>query len=135
MFAMLETMRNVEGVDISNLLKARQVFERFRRHLETEQEQAGAIQAFEFTYEMAWKTMKRILAKRGVEAQSPRDTFREAARNKLISHPEPWFIFLEKRNLTSHTYKEENVKSILVIFDSFSQSLDEFLSNLGVTNL
>ncbi|HXF29559.1 MAG TPA: nucleotidyltransferase substrate binding protein [Chlamydiales bacterium] len=122
----------IEGIDVSNLLKARQVFERFRRHLGTDQEQAGAIQSFEFSYEMAWKTMKRILEKRGVEAQSPRDVFRHAARNGLISDPELWFVFLEKRNLTSHTYKEENVQSILKIFDSFSSALTQLLVNLGV---
>lgn len=121
----------VEGVDIGNLLKARGVFERFRLVLNTDQEQAGAIQAFEFTYELSWKTMKRILEKRGVEAQSPRETFREAARNRLIQNPEQWFIFLEKRNLTSHTYKEENAQAIVCIFPLFSTSLNEFLSNIG----
>ncbi len=124
----------VEGVDIANFLKAREVFERFRQNLDTDQEQAGAVQAFEFTYEQAWKTLKRILAKRGVDAQSPRDTFREAARNKIISNPEEWFIFLEKRNLTSHTYKEENLRSLIVIFPDFSRALSEIIKNLGVTS-
>lgn len=127
-------MKIVEGIDISNFLKARKVFERFRLHLDTDQEQAGAIQAFEFSYELAWKTMKRILEKRGVEVQSPRDTFRQAARNKLISNPEDWFIFIEKRNLTSHTYKEENALSIIDIFPTFSKALEELLQNLGVTS-
>ena len=36
-------MKIIEGVDISNLLKARTVFERFRKNLDTDQEQAGAI--------------------------------------------------------------------------------------------
>lgn len=120
----------VEGVDISNLLKACKVFERFRLSLDTDQEQAGAIQAFEFTYELAWKTMKRLLEKRGIEVQSPRETFREAARNKLIQAPEQWFIFLDKRNLTSHTYKEENAQSIINILPLFSDSLREFLRNI-----
>jgi nucleotidyltransferase substrate binding protein (TIGR01987 family) len=121
----------VEGVDIGNLLKAREVFERFRLSLDTDQEQAGAIQAFEFTYELAWKTMRRILEKRGVDAQSPRETFREAARNRLIQDPEPWFLFLEKRNLTSHTYKEENAQAIITILPLLSKSLSEFLTNIG----
>lgn len=34
-------MNFVEGVDVSNFLKAREVFERFRRHLQSDQEQAG----------------------------------------------------------------------------------------------
>jgi len=77
--------------------------------------------------------MKRILEKRGLEVQSPREAFREVARNRLISNPEQWFIFLEKRNLTSHTYKEENAQSIINIFGSFSESLDELVANLGIT--
>lgn len=42
----------------------------------SELEKAGAIQAFEICYELSWKTMKRILAYRGLEANSPREVFR-----------------------------------------------------------
>jgi nucleotidyltransferase substrate binding protein (TIGR01987 family) len=127
-------MTEVEGVDVTNLLKAQEVFERFRQHLGTDQEQAGAIQAFEFCYELAWKTMKRILSVRGLDVQSPREAFRVAALNKLISDPERWFLFLEKRNLTSHTYKEENLLTIVEILDDFSESLKELIRNLKVTD-
>ncbi len=120
----------IYGIDISNLLKARDVFERFRRHLESDQEKAGAIQAFEFCYELIWKTMKRVLEKKGIEVRSPRDCFREAGLNKLISDPEQWFIFLEKRNLSSHTYKEENVDAIVHIFPQFSAAMSEFIQQL-----
>jgi nucleotidyltransferase substrate binding protein (TIGR01987 family) len=75
--------------------------------------------------------MKRILEKRGIDVQSPRETFREAARNRLIQNPENWFLFLEKRNLTSHTYKEENALAIINILPLFSKSLSELLLNLG----
>ena len=123
-------MHIVEGVDISNLLKAREVFTRFCNHLDTDQLQAGAIHVFGLSFELSWKTMKRILGKRGVVVQSPRDAFREAARNGLISNPEEWFVFLDKRNLTSHTYKEENAQSIINILEPFSKAFDELLSNL-----
>ena len=126
-------MHIVEGVDMSNLLKVREVFERFRSNLETDQLQAGAVQAFAFSFELSWKIMKRILGKRGVATQSPRDTFREAARNGLISDPEEWFVFLDKRNLTSYTYKEENTQSIINILEPFSKVLGEFLLHLGLS--
>lgn len=55
----------IQGIDIGPLLKAQATFERFRQHLSSDQEKAGAVQAFEFSYELAWKTMKRFLLIRG----------------------------------------------------------------------
>lgn len=43
----------VQGIDITSLIKARNKFEQFRQHLNSEQEKAGAIQAFEYSYELA----------------------------------------------------------------------------------
>lgn len=120
----------VEHIDIENLLKARMRFEEFRQNMLTDQDRAGAIQAFEFSYELAWKTIKRVLNKRGIEVTSPRDAFREAAVNKLISEPKIWFSFIEKRNIASHTYDEEKVINVISVFENFSQALTELVTNL-----
>jgi hypothetical protein len=53
----------IDGVNIEPLLKAVKKFELFRQNLDTEQEQAGAIQAFEYCFELSWKIMKRLLKK------------------------------------------------------------------------
>ncbi len=66
----------------------------------------GVIQRFEFTYELAWKTMKIWLADRGVRAGNPRDVFAAALENDLIKNGNLWPELYESRNLTSHTYKE-----------------------------
>ena len=117
--------------DIGNFLKSREQFEKYRHNLETEQNRAGAIQAFEYTYETAWKAMKRILRSQGlVEASSPRQCFREAAKIGLILDPKGWFYFLDIRNLTVHTYSEKNVETVIESFDQFSLALDEFVNNL-----
>lgn len=120
----------VEHIDIENLLKARDRFEEFRQNMVTDRDRAGAIQAFEFSYELAWKTIKRVLGKRGVNVMYPRDCFREAAAGNLISAPQIWFSFIEKRNISSHTYDEENVLNVVAIFDNFSQALTELIDNL-----
>lgn len=120
----------IHGVDISNLLKARSNFELFRVGMETDRDKAGAIQAFEYCFELCWKTLKRILDYQGVETRSPRDTIREAALNKLIKSPEEWFIFLEKRNISSHAYKEENAESVIMVFDRFSVAMSEMIDVL-----
>src|SRR5690349_13245703 len=119
----------IEGIDIESFLKARDVFERFRKNLNTEQEKAGAVQAFEFSYELAWKTMKRVLEKRGLDVGSPKDTFRKAALDHLIDDPEVWFDFQQKRNLTTHTYNEVYVNEIISSFEPFSAALTVLVKN------
>jgi nucleotidyltransferase substrate binding protein (TIGR01987 family) len=119
-----------EGVYFGNLIKARDLFESFRQDMKSERDKAGAVQAFEFCYELSWKTMKRILDVKGVETQSPKDTFREAALNHLIKSPEPWFIFQLKRNLTVHTYQLDTLNDVLSIFDHFSGELSALIKSL-----
>ncbi len=119
-------------LDLSKLLKAQNTFERFRQDMLDDRDQAGAVQAFEFCYELAWKIMKRYLAIQGVEVESPRDTIRKAALEKLIDDPEIWFDFQEKRNLTVHTYEQENLDAIVAIFDLFSVELAKLIQRLQV---
>ena len=117
----------VYGIDVGPFLKARGTFEDFRRDMKTDRDKAGAIQAFEFSFELAWKTLKRFLHVKGIEVRSPRDCFREAAAVALISNPKQWFLFLEKRNLTVHTYEPKIVEDILKVFDAYSAALDEMI--------
>lgn len=81
----------IENINIESLLKAFDKFEQFRQNLDTEQEQAGAIQAFEYCFELVWKTMKRLLDARGKIANSPREAFRMAGLEGFIKDPEIWF--------------------------------------------
>lgn len=119
-----------ENIDISNLLKARDVFERFRKNITDDQYKAGAVQAFEFSYELSWKMMRRVLESRGLEVGSPKDTFRKAVMEKLIDDPELWFDFQRKRNLTVHTYRQENLDAIVAIFDSFAEEMNKLVERL-----
>lgn len=124
----------IEGIDISSLLRARNKFEEFRLHLDTEQNKAGSIQAFEFCYELSWKIMKRFCEKAGKTPYTLKEIFREAAVSGLISDPRIWFKFIEIRNITVHTYNEENVEKVISIFDDFSNALNELLINLEKYN-
>jgi nucleotidyltransferase substrate binding protein (TIGR01987 family) len=122
---------SIDTINIDSLLRAFRKFEQFRQHLSSEQEQAGAIQAFEYCYEVVWKTMKRLLAERGKVVNSPRETFREAALENMIMNLEIWFDFLRTRSLAEHTYEEENAKAVIAIFDMFSRELHLFLKAIG----
>lgn len=122
----------IGNTNISPLLKAFKKFENFRINSNTEQEKAGIIQAFEYSFELIWKIMKRLLEERGKTANSPRETFRMAALEGFISDPELWFDFLKKRNLTTHTYNEAEIENVLSICAMFSQEVKKFLRSLGV---
>lgn len=90
----------------------------------------ACIQRFEFTFELAWKSLKRILSYRGVEVNSPRQTFRYAAKEGLISDPEHWFVFLEKRNLTTHTYNQSSANEIYRSLDDFYVEVENLLRRM-----
>ncbi|MGL5353748.1 MAG: nucleotidyltransferase substrate binding protein [Clostridium sp.] len=66
----------------------------------------GLIQCFEYTFELAWKTMKDYLEEEGFEVKSPRATIQTAFQIELILDGHVWIDALEKRNLMAHTYDE-----------------------------
>lgn len=61
-------------------------------------EKQGIIQRFEFTFELAWKTLKDYLECQQVDARFPRDVVKEAFRSQLIADGDVWMDMLEKRN-------------------------------------
>jgi len=89
--------------------------------------QAAAIQCFEFSYELSWKTMKRILYEKGVVVNSPKNIFREAAKEKLIDNPDIWFKFQDYRNLTVHTYDAKVIQEIFSILPEFLHHMTLFV--------
>ncbi|HEY5585316.1 MAG TPA: nucleotidyltransferase substrate binding protein [Ruminiclostridium sp.] len=68
----------------------------------------GLIQRFEFTFELAWKTIKAIFEDEGlIGLNSPKTILREALSAGLIEDDELWLLMLNDRNSTSHIYSEE----------------------------
>jgi len=72
----------------------------------------GTIQRFEFTFEIAWKTLKVYLEDQGIIAHSPKGCLREAFKLGWIAAEEPWLAVLQARNMTSHVYNEEMAMDI-----------------------
>lgn len=125
----------IEGISFDALLRARERFEQFRKHLNTDQDKAGAIKAFEYTYESAWKSMKRLVDVRGgipFPINGLRDVFRAAAYINMIKDPKVWFKFVEARNITAHVYNEDDADEVIAVFDDFSRELTLFLKNIGI---
>lgn len=124
----------IENVYITPLLKAFKKFEAFRANIKTEQEKAGAIQAYEYCFELVWKVMKKLLEERGKIANSPKETFRMAALEGFIQNVELWFNFLKMRNLIVHTYEEHEADKVIEVLPLFSQEVKNFLSILGAAD-
>jgi nucleotidyltransferase substrate binding protein (TIGR01987 family) len=79
----------------------------------SELEKQGLVKAFEYTYELAWTTLKDFLEFRGQkDIYGSRDATRKAFELGLIEHGEDWMDMLQSRNLTSHTYNEEVAEQI-----------------------
>lgn len=120
----------VEGIDLRPLLAAFRQFSAALSVARSDLEKAGAIQYFEFTYELCWKTMKRVLKARGKEVNSPKPVFREAAAEGLIDDPEAWFGFLSDRNETVHTYKREVADRIYADLPAFLRESEKLIRRL-----
>ena len=93
----------------------------------------GTLQRYEFTFELAWKTIKDYLEYNGIVSNiaSPRNVIQQAYQSKIIKNGDIWIQMMLDRNLLSHLYDEqksreiyENIKKkYLKQFDDF----DEFL--------
>jgi nucleotidyltransferase substrate binding protein (TIGR01987 family) len=78
-----------------------------------EREQQGLIKAFEYTYELAWNSLRDLLRSQGnASLLGPRDSLREAFRLGLIEQGDTWMLMIQDRNLTSYTYNRSTADAI-----------------------
>jgi nucleotidyltransferase substrate binding protein (TIGR01987 family) len=78
-----------------------------------DREQQGLIKAFEYTFELAWNTLRDLLRSQGnTLLLGSRDTLREAFRLGLIDAGETWMQMIQDRNLTSHAYNRATADAI-----------------------
>ncbi|MFZ5519006.1 MAG: nucleotidyltransferase substrate binding protein [Candidatus Zhuqueibacterota bacterium] len=76
-------------------------------------EKQGLIQAFEYTYELAWNTMKDYFEDQGETGiYGSRDAFRLAFRRGLIGDGKTWMNMIQSRTLTTHTYNEDIAEEV-----------------------
>lgn len=78
-------------------------------------EKEGVGQRFEYTFELAWKTLKDYLVYSGVafDQITPRRVIKEAFSAKIIPDGQIWIDMLEQRNLMSHTYDRETFDDVI----------------------
>jgi len=101
---------------VTNLRKACTTLERFvALPVKDDRDRAGIIQAFEYSYELAWKTLKKIAEYRGLEAATPVEAFRAGLQMRYIeiNDQDTWLAMKNSRNLTSHTYRESLAEGVV----------------------
>jgi nucleotidyltransferase substrate binding protein (TIGR01987 family) len=98
-----------------------------------ELEEQGLIQAFEYTHELAWKTLADFIKSRGTkDVFGSKDATREAFSLGLIEKGEVWMEMINSRNLTSYTYNEETTHQIVqAIMENYCDAFKALEARLG----
>jgi len=98
----------------------------------------SVIQRFEYSYELAWKMLRRYLVEdMGAETLAPlsrKDLFRLAADKQLINDPLPWFEYHVARNTTSNTYDEAVAEKVYQAAKTFFIDASHLLAELERRN-
>jgi len=99
----------------------------------SDRDRSGVIQAFEFTFELTWKTLQKLSHEEGLEVSGPKSALKNGFKLGLISSGEEatYLAMLEDRNLMTHTYREELSKEIFSrIETNYLSVLNRLLKNL-----
>lgn len=136
-------------LDISSLESALGQLETSIQYLESElahndaglrkQFRNSAIQCFEFTYELSYKMIRRQLSQILETSDILRqmnfaDFIRTAADANLIPDVKRFLRYRERRNITSHTYNENNAESIITVLGDFVKDIHYLITELKKRN-
>ena len=97
----------------------------------------GLIQQFEFTYDVAHKTLRRVLEARAADpAEIDRMSFptliRTAFEQGLLEEGWPkWQDFRANRNITSHTYDEDLARKVANAIPRFLDEVRDLADKLS----
>ena len=94
--------------------------------------QMALVQAFEFTFELAWNVMKDYLENEGfTKVNSPKQTMRTAFQAGLITDAEKWMEMIQRRNLASHAYDQTILReTVQYIKDEFYQLVTKLYEDM-----
>ena len=137
------------NLDISSLQKALLRLEKSMAYLNSEMSrrdpdlkeefEAAAVQVYEFTYELAFKMIRRQLSQISASPQELKemafmDVIRSATEAGLIREALPFKRYREARNLTSHTYDQGCADEIISLLDSFAADVRFLVRQLESRN-
>lgn len=129
-------------VKVVYFMKPEQILPDFKRGLDRFSEamalepindvhRAGCIQYFEFTFDLAWKSIQAVTAYYGLEpVKSPRVAFKTAFTQGWIEEQEPWLEMLNARNRMSHVYNAEEALGVYSSLNAFCEPFERLYLRL-----
>lgn len=90
----------------------------------------AAIQRFEFTVELAWKSIQQFFRSQKIICRSPKECLQEAFKFGLAKDNPLWLKMIDDRNLTSHTYNEELADQIYCRLPQYLEVLKNLKDSL-----
>ena len=97
----------------------------------------GILHRFEFTFELAWKTIKDYMEYMGIvnKIGSPRENIQLAYKQGIIEDGEIWIDIMLSRNALSHLYNERESRKIyneikekyIVEFEKLEEKIENIL--------
>lgn len=91
-------------------------------------EKEGVIQRFEFSFELAWKTLKDYMEEAGFVFAiiTPRQVLKDAFAAKILKDGQLWIDMLDHRNLLSHTYDHVKFEAaVKAVHERYVAALDQ----------
>lgn len=93
---------------------------------------AGCIQYFEFTFELAWKTVKRFAEDEGIaDCNSPKAALKAAFSIGWIDEEEVWLDMLTSRNKMSHTYSASSALKVFGKLPEYAVAINQLTATLS----
>ncbi len=127
-------------LDLTSLVKAHASLVSALSTVSTDDVQAilkrdAVIQRFEYTYELSYKMLKRFLEATSanpslIDQMDFRDLIRLGGESGMIAQVEDWFVFRDKRNITSHAYDEKKAEEVYAVIPSFTEASAQLLKTL-----
>ncbi len=96
-----------------------------------ELERDGAIQRFEYCFELSWKVLKIIIKdQNSLDILTPKEVFKISFKTGLIKNELIWDDILKKRNVSVHTYVESLAKSLFSLLPTYYEQMNWSLKNI-----
>jgi nucleotidyltransferase substrate binding protein (TIGR01987 family) len=94
-------------------------------------ERDGAIQRFEYCFDLVWKSLKQYLEKSGLmDLNSPRSVFTAAYAEGIVGDEVTWSTIIQKRNASVYTYNRQLAESLFTELPLYYDSMYSLLQRL-----